>query len=107
MLFLLRAYIDKPDDVSNKEFYTVWRQESEAALAALKAGAIKGIWKAAGRPEVIAILDLPGADDLDQAILSLPIWKLGYSHFARRRNRPVAALRRLGRRPEETLTGIS
>ena len=61
----------------------MWRQESEAALAALKAGAIKGIWKVAGRPEVIAILDLPTADDLDQAIHSLPIWKLGYSHFAR------------------------
>jgi muconolactone delta-isomerase len=83
MLFLLRAYIDKPDDLSNKEFYTVWRQEAEAALAAVKAGAIKGIWKVAGRPEVIAILDLPTADDLDQAIHSLPIWKLGYSHFAR------------------------
>ena len=83
MLFLLRAYIDKPDDLSNKEFYSVWRQEADAALAAVKAGAIKGIWKVAGRPEVIAILDLPSADDLDQAIHALPIWKLGYSHFAR------------------------
>lgn len=83
MLFMLRAYIDKPDELSNKEFYSVWLQESEAALGAVSAGAIKGIWKVAGRPEVIAILDLPSADDLDRAIHSLPIWKLGYSHFVR------------------------
>jgi muconolactone delta-isomerase len=83
MLFMLRAYIDKPDNLSNKEFYSVWLQESEAAMDAVKAGAIKGIWKVAGRPEVIAVLDVPSADDLDHAIHSLPIWKLGYSHFAR------------------------
>jgi muconolactone delta-isomerase len=82
MLFLLKAYIAKPANVSNKEFYGVWRQESEAALGAVKAGAIKGIWKVAGRPEIIAILDLPSADDVDHAMLQLPIWKLGYSHIA-------------------------
>lgn len=81
MLFLLQATISKPANVSNKEFYNVWRQESEAALGAAKAGAIKGIWKAAGKPIVIAILDLPSADDLDHAVNELPIWKLGYSHI--------------------------
>ncbi len=81
MLFMLKAHIEKPAHTSNKEFYTVWRQEAEAALAALKAGAIKAIYKAAGQPDVIAILDLPSADDLDHAISSLPIWRLGYSHI--------------------------
>ncbi|MGH7842409.1 MAG: muconolactone Delta-isomerase family protein [Steroidobacteraceae bacterium] len=81
MLFMLKAHIEKPAQTSNKEFYTVWRQESEAALAAVKAGAIKSIYKVAGEPVVIAILDLPSADDLDHAIAGLPIWKLGYSHI--------------------------
>ena len=81
MLFLLKAHLEKPPQTSNKEFYSVWRQESEAALAAVKAGAIKAIYKAAGQPDVIAILDLPSADDLDHAISSLPIWRLGYSHI--------------------------
>ena len=31
---------------------------------------------------IIAILDLPSADDLDHAIHELPIWKLGYAHIA-------------------------
>ena len=81
MLFMLQATISKPANVSNKEFYGIWRQEAEAAIGALKAGAIKGIWKAAGRPIVIAVMDAPSADDLDHALNELPIWKLGYSHI--------------------------
>jgi muconolactone delta-isomerase len=81
MLFMLKAHLSKPAHTSNKEFYSVWRQEAEAAVAALKAGAIKGIWKVAGKPEVIAIMDMPSADDLDRAMHQLPIWKLGYSHI--------------------------
>jgi muconolactone delta-isomerase len=81
MLFMLKATISKPGNTPNKEFYSVWRQESEAALMAVRAGAIKAIWKVGGRPVVIAVLDLPSADDLDHAIHELPIWKLGYSHI--------------------------
>lgn len=83
MLFMLKVYIEKPANLSNKEFYTVWRHESEAALTAVKGGAIKGLWKAAGKPVVIAVLDVPGADELDRAMHELPIWKLGYSHIAK------------------------
>src|SRR3972149_7284017 len=81
MLFMLRAYISKPANVSNKDFYTVWRQEAEAAMAAYKAGVIKAIWKVSGRPEVIAVLDVDSHDTLDQAVLGLPIWKTGNSHI--------------------------
>jgi muconolactone delta-isomerase len=82
MLFLLKTTVAKPADVSNKDFYTVWRKESEAALGAVEAGAIKGIWKVAGKPVIIAVIDVPTADDLDHAIHELPIWKLGYAHVA-------------------------
>jgi muconolactone delta-isomerase len=82
MLFMLKANIAKPADVSNKEFYTVWKHESEAALGAVKAGVIKGIWKVAGRPIIIAILDVPGVEELDRAIYDLPIWKEGFAHVA-------------------------
>ena len=37
MLFMFKARVEKPADVSNKEFYTVWRKEAEAALEAVKA----------------------------------------------------------------------
>ncbi len=78
---MLKSHIAKPEALSNKEFYSVWHQESEAALAAVEAGAIKGIWKVAGQPEVITIIDVPGADDLDHAMQQFPIWKLGFSHI--------------------------
>jgi muconolactone delta-isomerase len=81
MLFMLKVHLSKPANTSNKEFYSVWRQEAEAAVAAAKAGAVKGIWKVAGKPEVIAIMDMPSADDLDHAMNQLPIWRLGYSHI--------------------------
>ncbi|MET0153314.1 MAG: muconolactone Delta-isomerase family protein [Candidatus Binatia bacterium] len=81
MLFLLKAHLEKPAGTSNKEFYGAWKKESEAALEAYRAGAIKAIWKAAGTPDVYAVLDLESGDALDQAILNLPLWKLGVSHF--------------------------
>ena len=51
MLLMFKARINKPADMSNKDFYTVWRKESEAALGAKEAGVIKGIWKVAGNPK--------------------------------------------------------
>ena len=81
MLMMLKAHIVKPADASNKEFYSVWLKEAEAALAAKEAGVIQAIWKVAGKPEVIAILDVESGDVLDRAIQSLPLWKLGYAHI--------------------------
>jgi muconolactone delta-isomerase len=80
MLFMLKSHISKPEGLSNKEFYGVWLKEAEAAVAAYKACAIKGIWKVAGKPEVVTILDVESADALESAVLNFPIWKLGYSH---------------------------
>src|SRR4029450_13027964 len=81
MLFMLKSHISKPEGLSNKEFYGVWLKEAEAAVADYKAGVIKGIWKGAGKPEVVAILDVESADVLESAVLNFPIWKLGYSHI--------------------------
>ena len=81
MLFMLKAHLTKPQNLSNKEFYGIWLKEAEAAVAAYRAGAIKAIWKVPGQTEVIAVLDADSADTLEAAILNLPIWKLGYSHI--------------------------
>ncbi len=76
---MLQAKLAKPAGASNQEFYGVWEKEAEATVAALRAGALKALYKVPGTPEVGAILDVNTADDLDHAIHSLPIWKLGYS----------------------------
>ena len=38
MLFMLKAHLEKPASISNKEFYGVWKQESEAALLRERVG---------------------------------------------------------------------
>jgi muconolactone delta-isomerase len=81
MLMLLHARLRKPESMSNREFYGVWRKEAETALAAKQAGVIQAIWKAAGSPEVFAVLDVESGDAMDAAIQGLPIWSLGYSHL--------------------------
>ena len=55
-------------------------------MEALNAGLIKHIWKVGGKYEVIAILDLPDGDNMDEVVHSLPIWKLGYAHIAKEIN---------------------
>jgi hypothetical protein len=67
--------------MSNKEFYGIWLKEAEAAVAAIKAGAIQAMYKVPGKPEVVVIVDAATADDMDRMIYSLPLWKLGYAHI--------------------------
>ena len=81
MEVMMHAKLAKPEGASNKEFFEVWRQESVAAMEAVKAGAIKNIWKVAGKYEVIAVLEVDDGDQLDDIVHSLPIWRLGYAHI--------------------------
>ena len=83
MLFMFKGSSRKTCGITNKEFYTVWSAEAQAALPAVKSGAIKGIYKATGQPVVIIIMDVPAADNLDRVLHELPIWKLGYAHIVK------------------------
>ena len=81
MEVLLWAKLQKPANCDNKEFFGIWLQEAEAALAALQAGQMKAIWKVAGKYEVVAVLDVAAGDDMDAIVHALPIWRLGYAHM--------------------------
>ena len=78
MEMLFMADIVKPPGMDDKEFYQIWKAESEAAVAAIEAGAIKHLWKAAGRYQVIGVFDLPDGDAMDAALHALPIWQMGH-----------------------------
>jgi muconolactone delta-isomerase len=80
MLFMLHVKLAKPEAMSNQEFYGVWEQEAQAAMAGMKAGVIKALYKVPGQHEVISIMNMNTAEDLDR-IYTLPIAKLGYSHI--------------------------
>lgn len=73
MLFFVRFDVTQPNNVSNSELVEIWRREAEAALGARDAGAVTNLWKVAGQRVVLAVIDLPTAEELDQALGGLPI----------------------------------
>jgi muconolactone delta-isomerase len=73
MLFFVRFDVTQPANVSNEALVETWKREAEAAIGAIEAGAVPHLWKVAGQRIVLAIVDLPTAEDLDRALGSLPI----------------------------------
>jgi muconolactone delta-isomerase len=73
MLFFVRFDVTQPANVSNQDLVETWKREAEAAIGAIEAGAVAHLWKVAGQRIVLAIVDLPTAEDLDRALGGLPI----------------------------------
>jgi muconolactone delta-isomerase len=73
MLFFVRFDVTQPANVSNQDLIETWRREAEAAVGAMDAGAVPHLWKVAGQRVVLAVVDLPTAEDLDAALGGLPI----------------------------------
>ncbi len=73
MLYHLLFNVEYPATMSQKELFTIWVGEAEAALAAKKAGAVVDLWKCVGSRRVVAIVDVDGHDTLDQILMDLPI----------------------------------
>ncbi len=73
MLFFVRFDVTQPANVSNEDLVATWKREAEAAIGAIDAGAVPHLWKVAGQRIVLAIVDLPTAEDLDRALGGLPI----------------------------------
>lgn len=73
MLFFVRFDVTQPANVSNEDLVEIWKREAVAAIGAIDAGAVPHLWKVAGQRIVLAIVDLPTAEDLDRALGSLPI----------------------------------
>jgi muconolactone delta-isomerase len=73
VLFFVRFDIKQPDTVTNADLVEIWKREAAAALGAKEAGAVKHLWKVAGQRVVLAVVELPSAEDLDRALAGLPI----------------------------------
>jgi muconolactone delta-isomerase len=73
MLFFVRFDVTQPANVNNQDLIETWRREAEAAIGAMEAGAVPHLWKVAGQRVVLAVVDLPTAEDLDAALGGLPI----------------------------------
>jgi muconolactone delta-isomerase len=75
MQFFVRFDVSQPDTVSNEELVAIWRREAVAAIGAMDAGAVTHLWKVAGQRIVLAVVELPSAEELDRALAGLPIFR--------------------------------
>src|SRR5215468_9641390 len=73
MLYHADFHIEYPASMSQKDFFSIWAREAEAALGAKKAGVVIDIWKCVGSRRVIVVVDVNNLDTLDQMLLDLPI----------------------------------
>jgi muconolactone D-isomerase len=80
MLYHVDFHIEYPASMSQKDFFSIWASEAEAALGAKKAGVILDLWKCVGSRRVIAVVNVDGPDMLDQILLDLPIMKAHGQH---------------------------
>jgi muconolactone delta-isomerase len=78
---LIRGKLHRPDRMSNKEFFGIWKQEAEAILKAKQAGVVKNAWKVPGKYDVFIVVEVQSADQIDEIMHSLPLWKLGYDYI--------------------------
>jgi len=74
MLYHLDFHVEYPN-MTQKELFEVWSEEADAALQAKKAGVVVDLWKCVGIRRVIAIIDVPTPEELDQILLDLPIMR--------------------------------
>ena len=75
MLYYLDFRVEYSASMSQKDLFSIWAREAEAAIGAKKAGVVVDLWKCVGTRRVIAIVDADGPDTLDQILLDLPIMK--------------------------------
>ena len=80
MLYHADFRIEYPASMLQKDFFSIWAKEAEAALGAKKAGVVLDIWKCVGSRRVIVIANVDSPDTLDQILLDLPIMKLHGQH---------------------------
>jgi muconolactone delta-isomerase len=80
MLFLLDFDVGYSPAMSQKDLFSIWAKEADAALAAKKAGIIVDLWKCAGARRIVAVVNVDGPDALDQLVFDLPIMKENGQH---------------------------
>jgi muconolactone delta-isomerase len=69
MLYHADFHFEYPASMSQKDFFSIWAREADAALGAKKAGVVIDIWKCVGTRRVIAVVNVDSPDTGDQMLL--------------------------------------
>ena len=75
MLYFLDFRVEYPATMTQKDLFSIWAREADAAIGAKEAGVVVDLWKCVGTRRVVAVLNVDGPDTLDQILLDLPIMK--------------------------------
>lgn len=75
MLYHVDFRVEYPANMSQQELFAIWSEEADTALSAKQERIVVDLWKCVGTRRVIAIVDVPSPDVLDQILLDLPIMK--------------------------------
>ncbi len=75
MLYHLDFHVAYAPNMTQKDLFTIWSEEADAALNAKAAGVVVELWKCVGTRRVIAIVNVETPDVLDRILLDLPIMK--------------------------------
>lgn len=75
MLYHLDFRVEYPAGMSQQELFAIWKEEAQTALGAKEQGVVVDLWKCVGMRRVIAIVDVPSPDILDQILFDLPIMR--------------------------------
>ena len=71
MLFFLDFQVEYSATMTQKDLFSIWVKEAEAALNAKKAGVVVDLWKCVGERRVIAVLEVDSPDTLDQITFTI------------------------------------
>ncbi|VAW65155.1 Putative transporter [hydrothermal vent metagenome] len=80
MLYPLDFNVEYPANMTQKELFSIWSEEADAALGAKEAGVVVDLWKCVGQRRIVAVVNVDSPDVLDQILLDLPIMKLHGQH---------------------------
>jgi muconolactone delta-isomerase len=69
MLFYVQMRWNHEGRISLEDLWDVEAAEAEHAQETIDSGMVKGIWKVAAQKRVIAVVDVPSAEELDRTAL--------------------------------------
>ena len=73
MLFLVWFKLGLSETMSQKQAFEAWTRESKEAPKVIPRERVKGLYKVAGKQEVVALLDFDSHQALDEALSKLTL----------------------------------
>ena len=79
-MFLVWFKLERPESMSQKQIYEIWVREAKEAPKVIERERVKGLYKVAGKQELLALLDFDSHQALDETLSQLSLLKeVGHS----------------------------